>query len=264
MEYPWLMLGDCLERMKEIPDGSVDMILCDLPYGTTACKWDVVIPLEPLWEQYWRILKPTGAVALFCSQPFTSFLGMSGIKQLKYAYVWEKTNPSNIGNAAFEPMKYSEDILIFYRSRPIFNKQMIERDPSGAAVIRQYQRKGTTFKMSLSAQKCSKEPKEYDPNKYDANFKNPSNILRYKSVRGKKHGRLHPTQKPVALLECLVRTYTNEGEVVLDNTMGSGSTGVACVNTKRKFIGIEKDEKYFAIAENRIKATVPIQITTKI
>lgn len=246
------MLGDCLERMTEIPDASVDMVLCDLPYGTTACKWDLVIPFEPLWSQYWRVTKTNAAIVLFGSQPFTSLLGSSCLKHLKYAYVWEKSNPSNIGNAAFEPMKYSEDILVFYQKRPTFNKQMIKRDASGAAVIRQYQKNGTPFKMSLSSQKCSREAKEYTAMRYDPNLKNPSNILRYKSVRGKKSGRLHPTQKPVPLLEYLIKTYTDENEVVLDNTMGSGSTGVACVNTNRKFIGIEKDEKYFEIASKRI------------
>ena len=248
----WLMEGDCLDKMKEIPDGSVDMILADLPYGTTACKWDIVIPFQPLWDQYWRVLKSDGAVLLFGSQPFSSLLGVSQINHLKYSYVWSKTNPSNIGNAAFEPMKYSEDILVFYRYRPIFNKQMIPRNAKGADRIRNGQKTGITFKMSLSDQKHSKFPMEYDPNRYDAEFKNPSNVLHYKSVRGKKSGRLHPTQKPTDLLECLIKTYTNEGETVLDNVMGSGSTGVACVNTGRKFIGIEKDEKYFQIARERI------------
>ena len=241
-----LIQGDCLEKMKDIPDKSIDMILCDLPYGTTACKWDTIIPFGPLWEQYKRIIKDNGAIVLTASQPFTSALVMSNIKMFKYCWVWEKSNPANIACANIQPLKYHEDIIVFYDKQPIYNKQMIERDELGKLRL---QNKNNPIRFSGSdIQNKKGVKKEYDINRYDENVKNPSTVLKIKSERGK----LHPTQKPVALFEYLIKTYTNEGELVLDNCMGSGTTGVACKNLNRNFIGIELDSEYFKIAEKRI------------
>lgn len=241
-----LWQGDCLELMKDIEDESIDMICCDLPYGTTACKWDTVIPFDLLWEQYERIIKSNGAIVLTGSQPFTSKLVLSNTKMFKYCWVWEKSNPSNIACANRMPLKYHEDIAVFYNKQPTYNKQMIERDELGK---KRLQNKNNPIRFSGSDITNTKgKTKEYDINKYDENLKNPSTVLKIKSERGK----LHPTQKPLALMEYLIKTYTNEGDLVLDNTMGSGSTGVACKNLNRKFIGIELDEEYFKIAQSRI------------
>ena len=230
-----LMFGDCLERMKEIPDGSIDMILCDLPFGTTACKWDTIIPFEPLWEQYNGIIKDNGAIALFGSQPFTSKLVMSNIKMFKYEWIWDKKIPSGMSYARFQPMRQHEDVLIFCKGKTIYNPQMIKRDKpiKGGGMS-----KGeTTNNQNLVALK-----KTYD-------YKNPTSIIKFDKIR---KGSLYPTQKPVALLEYLIKTYSTDGDLILDNCMGSGSTGVACVNTNRKFIGIELDEKYYDISCKRI------------
>jgi len=232
-----LMLGDCLERMKEIPEGSVDAIICDLPYGTTACKWDTVIPFEPLWAHYNRVIKPNRAIVLFGSEPFSSALRMSNIMRYKYDWIWDKKIPSGMSYARFQPMRQSECVSVFCDGKTIYNAQMVLRDKpiKGGGMS-----KGeTTNNQNLIALK-----KTYT-------HKQPTNIICFDKVR---KGSLHPTQKPVALLEYLIRTYTNEGETVLDNTMGSGTTGVACKNLNRKFIGIEKDEKYFEIARARIEA----------
>ena len=245
-----LIHGDCLEKMKDIPDKSIDMILCDLPYGTTACKWDVIIPFEPLWEQYERIIKDNGAIVLFGSEPFSSKLRTSNLKMYKYDWVWEKTTPSNITLANKQPLKYHEIISVFYKKQPTYNKQMIKRDKNG---IKRLKNKNNPIRFSGTDINGNKGKKgQYDINKYDEEYKNPSSILKFKVERN----RLHPTQKPVALLEYLIKTYTNENETVLDNCMGSGSTGVACVNTNRNFIGIELDEKYFNIAKERIEKEV--------
>jgi len=246
----WLMEGDCLEKMKEIPDGSVDMILADLPYGTTmSCKWDIVIPFEPLWEQYWRVLKNNGVIVLFGREPFTSFLISSNVKDYRYSWIWKKNKPANISAARYQPMLYHEDIAVFYRQKATFNKQMIPRDPKGAARIRNGQKTGTSLKASFyEGLDSSTKNKEYDFKNYGIDVKNPSSILEFNRV----YGGIHPCQKPIPILEYLIKTYTNESDTVLDNVMGSGSTGVACVNTSRKFIGIEKDEKYFQIARERI------------
>lgn len=240
-----LLFGDCLERMSEIADGSVDMILCDLPYGTTACKWDNVVPFEPLWQHYWRVLKKNGAVVLFGGQPFTSILGASQIRDLRYSWVWQKDRPANFAAAKCQPMKYHEDILVFYRNQPAYNPQMI---PRTSPRVKQAQKTGVTFKQSFGDLNSKPASIETNPDKYDANEKLPSTILYHPRVQ---HG-LHPTQKPVSLLEYLIKTYTNEGEIILDNTMGSGSTGVAAANTGRRFIGIEKELKYFEICAERL------------
>lgn len=238
------MQGDCLERMKEIPDGSVDMILTDPPYGTTACKWDSIIPLEPMWEHLNRVIKPNGAIALFGSEPFSSALRMSNIKNYKYDWIWEKHKPSNFMLANKQPMKYHEIISVFYRKQPTYNKQMEQREAGGK------NRCKYTVDNSKRKKQGSDEIYKGNIKKYDANIKNPKSIQFFSS--GRQQDSLHPTQKPVALMEYLIKTYTNEGENVLDFTMGSGTTGVACVNTSRNFIGIELDKDYFNIAENRI------------
>lgn len=231
-----LIHGDCLEKMKDIPDGSVDMILADLPYGTTACKWDTVIPFEPLWEQYERIIKDRGAIVLFGSEPFSSVLRCSNLKMYKYDWIWNKKIPSGMSYARFQPMRQTENISVFCKGRTVYYPQMIKRDKpiKGGGMS-----KGET----TNNQKLKPLHKTYE-------YKNPVNLITFDKIR---KGSLHPTQKPVALLEYLIKTYTLEGETVLDNCMGSGSTGVACINTKRNFIGIEKDDKYFEIARNRIE-----------
>lgn len=242
--------GDCLELMKNIPDKSIDMILCDLPYGTTACKWDIIIPFEPLWKQYNRVIKDNGAIVLFGSEPFSSKLRISNLDMYKYDWIWKKTNPSNIALANKQPMKYHEIISVFYKKQSIYNKQMIKRE---SPRIKQAQNNNYVFHNSQSEQTALKYV-EVNSNKYDKDWKNPSSILEFNSLRpNSKEFCKHPTQKPVALLEYLIKTYTNEGELVLDNCMGSGSTGVACKHLNRKFIGIELDKEYFEIAKNRIE-----------
>lgn len=233
-----LMQGDCLVRMAEIPDGSVDMILADLPYGTTACKWDNVIPFEPLWKHYWRVLKPNGAVVLFGSEPFSSHLRMSQIKHYKYDWVWQKDKPSNPLLANKQALKYHENISVFYRHQALYQPQMRQRKPENKR-----NNKPRAFQSAVTRY----VPNSENMNQGTSDWIKPSSILSFTMQRGQ-----HPTQKPVPLLEYLIKTYTLEGETVLDNTMGSGSTGVAAVNTSRKFIGIEQDDKYFAIAQKRI------------
>lgn len=237
-----LILGDCLTEMQNIPDGSVDMVLCDPPYGTTACKWDSVIPFEPMWEQLNRIIKPNGAICLFGSEPFTSCLICSNIKGFKYRWDWNKKIPSGMGYAKYRPMQQTEDICVFSKNgeKTKYNPQLIKRD-------KPIKSGGNSIQARVySGFKCMENGNEYKKT-YD--YKNPITLIEFDKVR---KGALHPTQKPVALLEYLIRTYTNEGETVLDFTMGSGSTGVACINTGRNFIGIELDEKYFNIAKERI------------
>ena len=229
-----LMQGDCLEKMKDIPDKSIDMILCDLPYGTTACKWDSIIPFEPLWEQYNRIIKDNGAIVLFGSEPFSSELRMSNLKMYKYDMYWKKSKPVNHMNAKRMPMRYIETISVFYKKQPTFNL-----DKKDNPIITTSTTTNTVFGKSINGYTRKVE--------YNSKF----DLLEFK-----KDGGLHPTQKPVGLLEYLIKTYTNEGETVLDNCMGSGSTGVACKNTNRNFIGIELDKKYFNIAKERIEGAV--------
>ncbi len=238
-----LMQGDCLERMKEIPDGSVDMILCDLPYGTTACKWDTVIPFEPLWAQYKRMIKPNGAIVLFGSQPFTSAVGASNLGMLKYGLYWRKTRATGHLNAKKMPMKDIEDCLVFYTSQCTYN-------PQGLIRLGKKQRNSAShIARGISSAPTSVVTGGISNIEYVQEFTNyPRQVLGFASEGATQH----PTQKPVDLCEYLIRTYTNEGETVLDNCMGSGTTGVACLNTRRKFIGIELDEGYFEIAKKRI------------
>lgn len=245
-----LMHGDCLERMGEIADGSVDMILCDLPYGTTNCAWDSVIPFEPLWVHYKRVIKKGGAIVLTASQPFTTALISSNMEMFKYCWYWEKPKAANFVSARYQPMRVVEDVCVFSdhactftksgRSMP-YNPQKIKLDKP----IKRDRSKDNCKSPSVSlAKNVLTGIVEYT-------HAEPRNLL-YAGTG--KDGRVHPTQKPVALMEYLIRTYTNEGETVLDNCFGSGATGVACVNTGRKFIGIEKDASYFAIAQRRIDA----------
>ena len=242
-----LHLGDCLDVMQGIPDGSVDMVMTDPPFGTTACKWDSIIPFEPMWAQLKRITKPNGAIVLMASQPFTSALVMSNVKMFKYCWVWDKKIPSGMSYARFQPMRRSEDVLVFCDGKTVYNAQMILRDkPIVSGGVRK----------SESAPIAHKDPDF----KKTYTHKNPTNIITFDKVR---RGSVHPTQKPVALMEYLIRTYTNAGETVLDFTMGSGTTGVAAANTSRKFIGIEMDADYFAIAQSRIQKAQADAITNK-
>lgn len=234
-----LMQGDCLDRMAEIPDNSVDMVLCDLPYGTTACKWDSVIPFEPLWAHYRRVCKRNAAIVLTASQPFTSALVMSNVEMFAYEWVWDKGVSASFVQAKRMPMRVHENILVFCPSgqTPRYFPQMTPKD------------KPLTVAESKACKDAAIPTNPRPAKTYTESY--PPTIQRFSSRSAGSRG-LHPTQKPVALMEYLIRTYTNEGETVLDNTMGSGTTGVACVNTGRNFIGIERYPDYFKIAEARI------------
>ena len=234
------MLGDCLERMKEIPDGSVDMILADPPYGTTACKWDSVIPLEPMWVELKRIIKPSGAIVLFGSQPFTSVLVSSNLKMFKYCWVWDKKIPAGMSYARFRPMQQHEDIVVFSKNGAKLNyaPQVTER-------LKPISKGGNKFSEVAPIAAC----KNGGSFKKEYTTKQPTTILQFAKVR---RGALHPTQKPVALMEYLIKTYTQEGETVLDFTAGSMSTAVACINTNRKGIMVEKDPHYFKVGSERV------------
>lgn len=238
-----LYQGDCLEVMKNIPDKSVDMILCDLPYNITQAKWDVQIPFDELWKNYNRIIKDNGTIALFGSQPFTSLLVASNLKMFKYEWIWHKNKGGNPLNAKRMPMKQHESILVFYKKQPTYNPQLEERYGQGKERAK-YKIQGGRFNDDRVYGKVDNIVRN---TKY-SELRNPQTVQFFNVERG-----LHPTQKPVSLLEYLIKTYTNEGEVVLDNCMGSGSTGIACINTHRKFIGIEMDDNYYEIAKNRIE-----------
>ncbi len=246
-----IICGDCLEVMKEIPDKSIDMILCDLPYGTTACKWDTIIPFEPLWEQYKRIIKDNGAIVLTASQPFTSALVMSNPDMFKYEIIWEKNKPSGIATANKMPMKNHENICVFYKSQPIFNA--IKSETKSISSLNNALKGYTNQNKSLSNITGLKGV----PVKWSKMI-NPRTVLRFNVVGNRDKNRVHPTQKPVALFEYLIRTYTNEGDTVLDNCAGSFTTAIACMNTNRKYICIEKDKKYFEIGKNRIANHQPL------
>jgi site-specific DNA-methyltransferase (adenine-specific) len=250
-----LFHGDCLEIMKDIPDKSVDMILCDLPYGTTSCKWDVVIPLDKLWKQYERVIKDNGAIVLFGQQPFTTLLISSNVEMFRHNLIWEKDKCANFLHAKNQPRKTCEDIIVFSKpnsgfvhnakNKCTYNPQLIDRKP----------RKPVESKKNI---KKSQNLKDIRPdnlilqssNDFMSDKTYPSCLVYFKTEH---KNRLHPTQKPIALLEYLIKTYSNENEVVLDNCMGSGSSGIACLNTNRKFIGIELNDKYFETAKNRIE-----------
>lgn len=234
--------GDCLELMPLISDSSIDMILCDLPYGTTACKWDTIIPFDKLWEQYERIIKPNAAIVLTASQPFTSALVMSNINLFRYEFVWNKTKSSGFQNAKIIPMKKHENVLVFYKNKPTYNQQnLIKLDKpikSGRIRSTNEHKLGVAGKPDYHTEYTGYQDSQL-------NFANPS---------GKGH--LHPTQKPIPLFEYLIKIYTNEGDLVLDNCIGSGTTAIACKQTNRNFIGIEKDKNYFDIANKRLSETL--------
>ena len=242
LEINKIYCGDCLELMPLIDDKSINMILCDLPYGTTACKWDTVIPFEPLWDNYKRIIKDNGAIVLTASQPFTSKLVISNIKMFKYEWIWEKDGGSNFATVKYMPMKEHENILIFSNGTPnyfpIFQERVGSRKDKETSSF-QTSSKGGVYgdiegigKFEVSLLRC------------------PRSIQRFTRERG-----VHPTQKPVALFEYLIKTYTNENELVLDNCIGSGTTAIACWNTKRNFIGIEQEQEYVDIANKRLEQT---------
>lgn len=236
-----LYLGNCLEIMDNIGDSSVDMILCDLPYGTTKCSWDIVIPFDKLWEQYNRIIKNNGVIALFGQEPFSSFLRCSNISDYKYDIYWEKERITNIMQVKKRVGKNVETISIFYKNQPTYNPQMVKYDgPKRTNKVKN----GKLGK--LIDDNNNKKVIEYN----DCGLRYPTQVWKYK--RDILTSNLHPTQKPVLLLEDLIKTFTNENDIVLDNCMGSGSTGVACLTTNRNFIGIEIDENYFNVAKNRI------------
>jgi len=234
-----LHLGDCLEVMRDIPDGSVDMVCTDPPYGTTACKWDSVIPFEPMWAQLKRIVKPNGAIVLMASQPFTSALVMSNVKMFKYCWVWEKSKATGFLNSKKRPLVAHEDVVVFCQSVSAYNPQKTSAAAYDKGVRKAQTGNDVYGKFSQVGVKSSGE-------------RYPRSVQYFTTAE--REGGYHKTQKPVALMEYLIRTYTNEGETVLDCTMGSGTTGVACANLGRKFIGIELDEDYYNIAVERITA----------
>ena len=236
-----LRLGDCLEVMKYIPNGSIDAIITDPPYGTTACKWDSVIDFELMWKQLNRIIKPNGAIVLFGSEPFSSALRMSNIKNYKYDWVWEKSKATNFLNAKKQPLRAKENISVFYKKQPVYNPQMSKGEAYNKGV-RKKQTKDDVY-GNFNQSEVKSEGDRY-----------PRDVMYFKTAESEGKT-FHKTQKPVALMEYLIKTYTNKGETVLDFTMGSGTTGVACKNTNRNFIGIEMDDNYFKIAEQRIKET---------
>lgn len=235
-----IIKGDCLEIMKEISDKSIDMILCDLPYGTTSCAWDIIIPFEPLWEQYNRIIKDNGVIALFASEPFASKLRLSNLINYKYDIFWEKERLTNIAQVKRRVGKTIENICIFYKKQPTYNPQMVTYNGPPRT------NKVKNGKIGKLIDNQNKKVYEY----HDNGKRYPTQVWKFK--RDCLTSNLHETQKPVKLLEELIKTFTNEKDIVLDNCMGSGSTGVACINTNRNFIGIELDENYFNIAKERI------------
>jgi DNA modification methylase len=234
---------DCLKAMECIEDNSIDLILCDLPYGSISCSWDVVIPFNLLWEQYNRVLKSNSVIILFGIQPFTTNLISSNKENFKYSLVWNKNVPTGMAQARYRPMRYHEDILIFYKGKNVvYNPIMKPRIGIGKACYNYEHYAGKSNHLDIKKVKI----------KYNPDFVQPSTVLSFNVVPNRKN-KLHPTQKPIELCEYLIKTYTNDNAIVLDNCMGSGTTGVACLNTNRQFIGIEKNSKYFEIAAKRIR-----------
>ena len=234
-----LILGDCLEEMAKLPGASVDLILCDLPYGTTQNKWDSVIDLKALWFEYWRVAKPTAAIVLTAAQPFTSVLVCSSIKQFKYDWTWRKPKGTGHLNAKKQPMRDKEDILVFYREQPTYNPQFSSGTPYKDKAGKDH---ASCSSMTGSYGRYTNFRKDNPGRRY------PKQVLEFGVV---ERGTIHPTEKPVALMEYLIRTYSNEGDMVMDNCFGSCSTGVACLNTGRQFIGIERDPEYFRVGSER-------------
>lgn len=236
-----LIKGDCLEIMKDIKDKSIDVILCDLPYGTTQNKWDSILPFEKLWKQYSRVIKDNGAIVLFSQGIFTAKLILSNEKLFKYKWIWEKSKATNFLNAKKQPLRKHEEVCIFYKKQPIYNPQFSQ---------------GESYNKGVRKDQLTGSYGDFKPVEVKSEGRRyPTDVVYFKT--SESEGKVfHPTQKPVALLEYLIKTYTNEGQVVLDNCMGSGSTGVACINTNRKFIGIELDEHYYDIAVNRVNGFI--------
>jgi len=245
MEINKIHLGDCLELMPQIPDGSIDMILCDLPYGTTALKWDSIIPFDKLWEQYERIIKPNGAIVLTASQPFTSALVMSNPKLFKYEWIWDKCQCTNFYNAKRQPLKRHESILVFNSNYYYPQKEIIDKNDY------RYRKNGRNSPIKQGGVYGNVKQKL----RVETGERFPNSILKFSNTNAKKKD--HPTQKDVALFEYLIKTYTNENETVLDNCIGSGTTAIACKQTGRNFIGIEMEQKYFDIATKRINDHKP-------
>lgn len=235
-----IYLGDCLELMKDIPNRSIDMILCDLPYGTTACKWDVIIPFNKLWQQYERIIKPNGAIVLTASQPFTSALVMSNPKIFRYEWIWEKNRGSNFATVKFMPMKEHENILVFGKGKLKYNPIMQNRNGGGLERI--------AYKINPSTSAEVYSGLVAKESVMSSELRVPRSVQKFNTEVG-----LHPTQKPVTLFEYLIKTYTNENDLILDNCGGSGTTAIACINTNRNYIIMEKEQKYFDIINERIK-----------
>lgn len=249
-----LQQGDCLELMKSLENKSVDLILCDLPYGTTRNKWDSIIDLELLWEQYNRVIKDRGAILLFAQTPFDKVLGVSNLENLRYEIIWQKTAPTGFLNAKKMPMKAHENVLVFYKKLPTYNPQMTQGHPRKVS-----SKKSRTNSANRHTKKSLKGESNYgvfanEIEGYDSTERYPLSVQVF--AKDQQRENYHPTQKPVALLEWLIKTYSNEGDLVLDNCMGSGSTGVACVNLNRNFIGMELTEQYFEIAKERIEKVV--------
>lgn len=242
-----LMQGNCLELMKELPDGSVDMILADPPYGTTECKWDVTIPFDQMWSEIRRVVKPNGAILLFGTEPFSSLLRASNIKQFRYDWIYEKPGATGFLNAKKQPLRAHEIVSVFYKKQPTYNPQKTTGH-----------RRKQSERTDINSECYGKAMKRAA---YDSTDRYPRSVQKFSSDKQKQS--LHPTQKPVALLEYLVKTYTNEDDVVLDFVMGSGTTGVACVNTDRKFIGMELDQDYYQVASDRIASVVTEEQTKK-
>lgn len=234
-----LYCEDCLKILPTLESNSIDMVLVDLPYGTTACKWDSIIPLDNLWGQYNRICKENAAMVFTASQPFTTILAASNIENFRYEWIWEKPQGTNPMNSKVMPLKSHENILVFYRKKPTYNPQMWYSTPYS----------GFSSDVSKIGEVYGKAQSKHRNNPEGSRY--PKTVLKFKQEKG-----LHPTQKPLALMEYLIQTYTNCGDVVLDNTMGSGTTGVAAVNQRRNFIGIEMNQEYFKVAENRIQPNV--------
>ena len=240
-----ILQGECLELMKKIPDGKIDMILCDLPYGTTACKWDSIIPFDQLWEQYHRIIKPNGAIVLTASQPFTSSLIMSNIKNFRHEWIWKKNRGSNFALLKYQPFKEHESVCVFGKNTVNYYPIKEERSESGKS------RCGYSFNNIVTSEVINNKTfynQEGERRTLDKDLRNPSSVQTFNTEVG-----LHPTQKPVSLFEYLIKTYSQEGEIVLDNCAGSFTTAIACINTNRKYICMEKDETYFNIGKERIE-----------
>jgi len=247
-----LRKGDCLELMKDLPDKSIDAIICDLPYGTTEARWDLIIPFEPLWAQYERVIKDNGSIVLTAQQPFSSMVVMSNLKLFKHTFIWEKDKCANFLLGRYQPLKIHEEILVFSkggftynaRIKATYNSQLTDRKP---------RKKDTSIKEGSAGMNALNPRPNPTKLKSSENFMADKNFAKSVIYFATEHrNRLHPTQKPIALMEYLIKTYTNEGETVLDNCMGSGSTGIACINTNRNFIGMELDDKYFEIAKERL------------